>query len=269
MTKFAAKYWLETTIGIVAGLVLLVGLIVSQSNHQPPLQPPAGDAASVPATGGLALGVLPDSPRVTVDSLKIGGQKQPVRFGPSATIVLTEGQGLELTGWAIDPSTKTAPVATFVQVDGFARAQGLISDRADVAQALKVPDYEKSGFDITVPSQLLPLGKHRLAFLAEDAKRTGYLVIPAWATVVVQARNLNAARQLPGKTKYSLDRIVVGNHSPIGATEEPSPATVHSNEPVVFEGWAIDSVAKAPAGGVAAIIDGKRDIVGTYGIAAS
>lgn len=269
LTKFAAKYWLETTIGAIAILVLLVGIIVSQTNRQDTKGPATADSADAGTTTPAVLAVLPGAAIVTLDALRFNDKKQPFHYQKDAKVTLTNGQALEIAGWAIDPSTQTAPSTVFVQVDGFARAQGLMGDRPDVATALKNPQYQKSGFGITIPPALLAPGTHHLAFLVEDAKKTGYYVNPDWLTVVVAPRHLVAAqaRQLPGTTNLSLDKVFVGNGTSVDMSQSPARATLHADESVTLQGWALDRSSNGLAGGVNAVIDGQKDIAGAYGLA--
>ncbi len=260
-TRFAAKYWLETTIGALAILILLVGIVISQTGHQGS----ADVASDAGGTAQSALAVLPGKPSVTLDVLTVGGQKQIFKKG--AKIVMTEGQNLEVSGWAIEESAKAAPSVAYLQVDQFARARGPLFARPDVAATLKNPQYERSGFNIIVPSALLREGTHRLAFLLEDQSREGYYVDPAWSTVVVQSRRLlpAAAHELPEATAYALDEIVVGRRPLTETNETPALATVNAADPITLRGWAIDKLSGGVAGGVSAVIDAKKDVAGVYG----
>ena len=217
-------------------------------------------ADSADSAGPQILAVLPGSAIVTLDALRFNDKKQPFRYQKDAKVALTNGQALEISGWAVDPSTPTAPSSVYVQVDGFARAQGLMSDRPDVASALKNPQYQRSGFGITIPPALLTEGTHHLAFLVGDAKRTGYYVNPAWLTVVVQPRHLVAAqaRQLPGTTNLALDKVLVGNGTSADMGQRPVRASLHAGESVTLQGWALDKSSNGLAGGVSAVINGRK-----------
>jgi hypothetical protein len=258
LTRFVAKYWLETTIGALAILILLVGIIISQTSHHGPADVASGIAQS-------ALAVLPGKPTVTLDVLRVGGQMETFKKG--VKIVITEGQNLEVSGWAIEESAKAAPSVAYLQVDQFARARSPLEARPDVAAMLKNPQYEKSGFNIVVPSALLPEGTHRLAFLLEDQNNAGYYVDPAWSTVVVQSRKLllRTAHELPEPTAYALDEIVVARRPLSNASATPALATLDADEPVTLRGWAIDKLSGGVAGGVSAVIDGRKDVAGVYG----
>jgi hypothetical protein len=264
LSKFVAKYWLETIIGAIAVLVLLVGVVVSQKSNK-------DSGASVPLTAlnssAGVLAVLPGMPKITLDSVRVSGLKQKFSYKRGAKIVIPGGQPLQFTGWAVDQMAATAPSNAIIQVDEFARASAVLTDRSDVSEAYKNPEYERSGFDITVPPALLPSGTHRLAFLVEDRNRSGYYVDPLWFTVIVEApRPLAAnARELPGPTRYSLDKILTPNNQAVDVTQIPSLVTVGPNESITLEGWAIDSASNAPAGGITAVIDGGKSVAGTYG----
>ncbi len=269
LTKFAAKYWLETTIGAIAILVLLVGIIVSQTNRQDTKGPATADSADAGTTTPAVLAVLPGAAIVTLDALRFNDKKQPFHYQKDAKVTLTNGQALEIAGWAIDPSTQTAPSTVFVQVDGFARAQGLMGDRPDVATALKNPQYQKSGFGITIPPALLAPGTHHLAFLVEDAKKTGYYVNPDWLTVVVAPRHLVAAqaRQLPGTTNLSLDKVFVGNGTSVDMSQSPGARNPARRRIGHAARVGARRSSNGLAGGVNAVIDGQKDIAGAYGLA--
>ena len=192
--------------------MLLVGIVVSQTSHQDTVDAAHSAAIDAQNNAPAALAVLPGQPLITVDALKYSGQKQPFQFKRGGKLVLTEGQGLQVTGWAVDEISKSAPSAVFIQVDEFARSQGSLSDRPDVAAAFKNPNYTRSGFGINLPAAMLPKGVHRLAFLVESKNREGYYVDPVWFNVVVAPRSLAAsnARALSTSTAYAVDRVSAG-----------------------------------------------------------
>jgi hypothetical protein len=259
-----AKYWLETIIGAIAVLVLLVGVVVSQKSN-------TDSSSSVPLTAlspsAGTLAVLSGTPKITLDSVRVNGLKQKFSYGKGSKLTVPSDEPIQFTGWAIDQVAATAPSNAIIQVDEFARASAALTDRSDVSEAYKNPEYERSGFDIIVPPALLPSGTHRLAFLVEDRNRTGYYVDPLWLTVTVEARRPLAAdaRELPGPTRYSLDKIVTANNQAVDVIQNPSLVSVGANQSITLEGWAIDSASNAPAGGITAVIDGGKSIAGTYG----
>ena len=259
LVHIVAKYWLESAIGLIAVLVLVVGIIVSQGGSRG-----SGDtgSSSAPDIAASSYAVLPGRPLMALDIVMFDNQKQELHYQENMRLTIKQGESLRLIGWAVDQFAKTSPAAVFVQVDEFARAQGSMGDRPDVAQFLKTPAYERSAFSVVIPPALLSPGDHRLALLVENAAKTGYHVDAHWLQVEVLPQ---VARLLQGTTYYSLDAILVGASSPLAATAQPAEVTTHSNEPVRLGGWAADRASGLAAGGVSAVLDGTKVFKGSVG----
>jgi hypothetical protein len=262
VTHLLAKYWLETAVGVIAVLVLLVGIVVSEGGRRDSSE----HAQEGSNEGDLprAVAVLHGKPTASLDAVLFDSTKQSFHYSSGAQIRIPYGETLSLLGWAVARTSKSSPSSTFVQVDGFARGQASLNDRPDVAAALQNPAYSKSGFTFSLPPTLLTLGTHTLALLVEDASRSGYYVEPNWLKVVVVSRN-GETSQATDTPNYSIDEVsVAGQQSPIVAGK-PVVAVVRGHQIIQVAGWAVDASAGATAGGVSAVIDGVKVIPGTYG----
>jgi hypothetical protein len=260
-THLLAKYWLETAIGVIAVLVLLVGIVVSQSGRRDSSE----HAREGSNEGDLprAVAVLHGKPTASLDAVLFDSTKQSFHYSIGAQIRIPYGETLSLLGWAVDRASKSSPSSIFVQVDAYARGQASLNERPDVAAALQNPAYSRSGFTFSLPPTLLTPGTHTLALLVEDASRSGYIVEPNWLKVVVPSNG--AKSQATGPPNYSIDEVsVAGQQSPIVAGK-PIVAVVRGHQIIQVAGWAVDASAGAAAGGVSAVIDGVKIIPGTYG----
>lgn len=94
-----------------------------------------------------------------------------VEFTPSSPI--QQKESLSINGWAILPKSRQPADAVYLSLG---ENNHLISvspvnlKRPDVAQFLKNPDYEKSGWNLQVPTAILPEGEVILRVWSYDAK---------------------------------------------------------------------------------------------------
>jgi len=179
----ASKYWLEATIGLLAVVVLIVGIIVSQQGRQD--GSPASSVSVSGAPSSSVLLVLNGKPLVTLDSVAHGSVDRNMPYKQPFVVDVRSGETLTVRGWALGAAHE-APPRSFVQVDNFARVEGEMSNRPDVASALKSDVYLRTGYTFRIPPAALPVGNHRLAILLEDSAGRGYYVIPDWIDVVVE-----------------------------------------------------------------------------------
>lgn len=160
--------------------------------------PDHGYDAVVP-TGELARGqheacVLPitrhDGRRVTPDvpqclAFSVGSDVDGGPVGRLDAVVATPA-GLQVTGWAIDPTT-SEPVAVEVVVDGADEPYGRI-DPADVERPDLLDVYELGsahGFDQVLPGPPLTVGEHEVCLWIEPVDPSGDLAQATCTTVQV------------------------------------------------------------------------------------
>jgi len=182
LAALASKYWLEASIGLLAVLILGFGVIVSHKGNGADVQSATG-ASNGGESGSLL--VLSGSPLVLLDSVSYGPIHQLAHYKRPYHLQLNEGQSLTLTGWAFDPMDQEAPAEVFAQVDAFARIKGVVADRPDVAKYFHDDRYTHIGYTFVIPPSTLAVGKHQVAFLAENSARSGYHVVPDWIDIDV------------------------------------------------------------------------------------
>ncbi len=203
LTRFLAKYWLESTIGTLAILILLVGIVVSQTGSQGGVAGTDATETAFPA----AMGVLPGKPLFALDTISYDGKQQPPQHDRHVQLSIPAGETLQLLGWAVDQAAESAPSSIFVQVDEFARVQGILGNRPDVAQALRNPNYARSGYAFDIPASMLQPGGHHLSLLIGSGARSGFYVEPNWISLTVLGAPPASKKTglLPGAPDYSLD----------------------------------------------------------------
>jgi hypothetical protein len=77
-------------------------------------------------------------------------------------------------GWAIDGPTKTLAGGVDVVIDQAPYSAHYGTGRTDVAGYYKRPDYEKSGFELTLPPGQLTKGDHSLSIRIISSDRKSY-----------------------------------------------------------------------------------------------
>ncbi len=91
------------------------------------------------------------------------------------TLRVPHGQTLGFTGWALDPNTKLPAKDVVALVDSTLVFIGRVgSARPDVVKVLNLPNALNCGFDTTVPTVDLSLGKHRLRFRVVSSDGASY-----------------------------------------------------------------------------------------------
>lgn len=92
---------------------------------------------------------------------------------PSRPPVVPAGSMLAVGGWAVDTG------GVFVSVDGTMDFRAVYGqERPDVAQALRDEAHAKSGFDLLLPTDQLPPGKHYLTVKIVSKDQTSYFESP-------------------------------------------------------------------------------------------
>jgi len=132
---------------IVAGLLMLAALPVAASAQQTTAQQ-----------------TTPTNIQVNIDS-------------PTSDLYISEGQVVDIGGWAVDWGMSGGPRidAVEVWVDGI-RGQGLRIDatygtsRPDVAQVFKRPDLTNAGFDVRWTARGLTPGQHTFNVYAHSVR---------------------------------------------------------------------------------------------------
>ena len=166
LARQLAKYRLEASIAIAALAVLIVSLVVQNSGI------PAIHAAQLSA-------LLPGSTLHSLDSLAYGTNQRLLPNEQQRHIVMSSGESLTLQGWAVDSPNRAAASSVVAQVDDFSRLTLVtLGERADVARVMKNPSYLRSGYSITIPKDLLPVGTHVVRLLVGDQPQSGFYVLP-------------------------------------------------------------------------------------------
>ncbi len=186
--KLVGKYWLELTIGAVAIVTLLVGIIISRSGG-------GGGAASAPAPaapgvavveGQSASAVLKGPTGFSLDSLAYGKTDRVIVAEKQHVVSMRKGESLTIRGWAFDGPNEAAASSVVAQVDNVARAtQTGLTERPDVAKVYNNPKYDHSGYAIVIPAELLPVGTHDITMLVGDSEMTGFYVEKDHLKVIV------------------------------------------------------------------------------------
>jgi hypothetical protein len=100
--------------------------------------------------------------------------EQPVpfyvdEFGPisdpanaAAPLRIPRGQGLGLSGWALDPARQSPASAIDLVLDGVPYRAAVRVPRGDIAQLYGRRDYLRSGFNTELPAALMTTGPHEL-----------------------------------------------------------------------------------------------------------
>jgi hypothetical protein len=104
----------------------------------------------------------------TIAFERIGEVRSPNTAQP---IELRTFRDVEVAGWAVTPESERQGADMEVAVDGtpFAAAYGF--DRPDVAEYLRVPAAQPSGFRAMIPAQALPPGRHQLTLRVQSKTR--------------------------------------------------------------------------------------------------
>lgn len=101
----------------------------------------------------------------------IGTQNNPVG---QKTVELAGDKAILIMGWAADAATKGLAGGVDVTIDQapFGAHYGTL--RTDVASYFKRPDYEKAGFELTLPPGQLTKGEHSISIRVLSPDRQTY-----------------------------------------------------------------------------------------------
>src|SRR5271165_5755258 len=89
-----AKYKIEIAIAALAIVVLVVGMIVTQGNRNPPTKTDSNSGSSLPPLTG--------STPYSLDVISAGSQHSTVVSEKRVHVAMNPGEWLQLAGWAID-----------------------------------------------------------------------------------------------------------------------------------------------------------------------
>jgi hypothetical protein len=79
-----------------------------------------------------------------------------------------------IRGWAVDGSTKTLAGGIDVVIDGNPYAASYGTVRPDVSDHFKLPQYEKSGFELTLSPGQLTKGEHSVSIRVISSDKKSY-----------------------------------------------------------------------------------------------
>ncbi len=162
-------------------------------------------------------------------------------------LLFPTGAQLLVSGWAIDGQTRVPGRGVIVIIDGrerFHATYGL--SRPDVARAVHMKAAEHSGFTVYFPTSNLSLGIHH--FRMKLVSKNGTTSSVLGSRVAFQTFRLAA---LTRPTIYSVD--IISGHTLTNRGQIKIP----TNAPLNIGGWAVDSGARAAAGGVLVSVDDK------------
>jgi hypothetical protein len=96
----------------------------------------------------------------------------PVSNPLNKVVNVVASQPVQVSGWAIDESTKALASNVDVVLDGVPYAARYGVPRPDVAAYLKDAKYERSGYEYSIPVSQLPKGAHTVSIrvVMSDAK---------------------------------------------------------------------------------------------------
>ena len=162
-------YWLDLAIVAVAVLAFAIGLF--HHAGQPDLS--RGNAGATALSRHTSTQALQGTTLFSLDTVtSLAGTKILAGMGTS-TVKVRRGDGVRLTGWAIDRAAGGPASSVLVRLDDrrtFVADYGSV--RPDVARAFGVPGYLNSGFSVQLPS--LSVGRHRISLLIYSLMTGGY-----------------------------------------------------------------------------------------------
>jgi hypothetical protein len=97
------------------------------------------------------------------------------------------GQALTVQGWAVDGSARALASAVEVAIDGVPYEARYGLNRHDVAEYFQQPEYQHSGFELSLPGTLFGRGQHELTIRVVSAKKDTYWESPAFLIRCVPA----------------------------------------------------------------------------------
>ena len=132
-----------------------------------------------PMLATLAMGACSGQPLTNID--RIGANTAP--FGAAPLHVAGSGE-LKISGWAVDQSSQTATGGVDVLIDQVAFPTIYGTDRGDVVDYFKRPEYRGSGFTAAIPAEQFGKGQHALALRVVSSDRRCYYQTPGRPIVV-------------------------------------------------------------------------------------
>jgi hypothetical protein len=162
---------------------------------------------------------------------------------------------LYITGWAIDEMKNSPSSAIIAVLNGKHYPSNVKAERPDLAEKFNNPLFAKAGWSVTIPCSSLGSGEQVLTFLAINDSGTGYFrpsdTILFYNIVNGTTENLDGLRLSPERTDCFID-VINGIHP-----DKVSGTIQIKDQTIKISGWAVDGLAKKPAGGVLVAIDGK------------
>src|SRR5581483_10678597 len=195
---------------------------------------------------------------------------------PSAGASITEGQTLDVAGWAVDTAgagTGVDSVKLYLDgpADGGGRPLGFAvygKARPDVAASSGNPDWTRSGFDLSWAVSNVSPGSHVLYIYAHsiDSDQWDYTTLP-----IVVGGGATSAGAYPGSNPAISQGAGATSANAVIRVESPTGAV---NGPTVLSGYAVDCGTGSPPADVrvysgtntsgkllgTAIITGARDL---------
>jgi hypothetical protein len=161
----------------ITGLLTLtvIASVVSISCGDKKEDPGVPISSSRPAAPVLAPGISQTltkndkPPLYHLDSF--GPVKNP--GGPKPFEIASDSSNLVM-GWAVDPVTKQLPGGIDVVVDQATFTAKAKTQRTDVADHFKRPDYVSSGFELVLPPGQLTKGEHTASIRVISSDKKSY-----------------------------------------------------------------------------------------------
>jgi hypothetical protein len=144
---------------------------------QPATLPPAATptAATLPPAGGISQGLTRSNVPATgfldtVGSVNNASSQKSIRVAGDKELLFS--------GWAIDRPRRSLAGGVEVAIDGTPYIAQYGDERPDVAQHLKNPAMQQSGFQLTLPPQYLSKGTHSATLRVIAMDKKSYYVGP-------------------------------------------------------------------------------------------
>lgn len=181
---------------------------------------------------------------------------------PVNPVPILQGGPVPVSGWAVDEPAQASASVVFVTIDGSLHIPASYgSDRPDIAAALGIPAYGRSGFTAVIDPDRLTPGKHTMTI--EIVAKDKNVYFESSQRVDLEVRSPADLVEIARETRSDFGLRGAPTVSQAGGAS----VLVPHGQSVTIEGWAVDSDAQAPASAVDILVDGDRDIRAAYGVA--
>jgi hypothetical protein len=207
--------------------------------------------------------------RHTLSTIEIvdGGSEFDLVTARPPSLPVRRGAPMVVAGWAVDTASHTAAGGVILTVDwrwSYRATYG--QSRPDVAKALHVRSYARSGFTAVIPTAQLAIGAHSLTLDVLASGSKGYFAPPAATQVFAYGvPDTSRLRRLPWRTDGLIEVVNAG--SPV-IVIRPGSRSVRASprSAILVTGWAVDVPARSAARGVVLSVDQRWFFRADYGL---